>query len=144
MKRADIRQHQADVELREISASDWPRQRFAWLVGVRRDPGLDMTAKYTAHVLVLDFTNKDTQRCDPSFAQIAERLGASRDTAKRAVKALERARHLDRKPARWKSDRSRYSFLSRARIIVLKGGTRAPHSNPGKGGTHAPPQYNPW
>ncbi|QFT81177.1 hypothetical protein FIU89_11205 [Roseovarius sp. THAF27] len=121
-------------EIRLIAANEWKHQRFSWLEGVRRDADLSDRAKLTAHVLALDFTNAQTMRCDPSFRQIAEILGRSQDTAKRAVRELIEAGWLTRDGGLGRGNNTNYGFLTRAKIIHLKGGKSAPP----KGGNPAP------
>lgn len=120
--------------LREIEAADWKAQRFGWLESVRRDADLSATARLVAHVLALDFANRETARCDPPLWEVAAVIGCSEDTAKRAVSALVEGGWIAREAGRGRGRTSGYTFLTRAVVVPLKGGKNAPR----KGGTDAP------
>ena len=115
-----------DDDLRLIEASEWARQRWGWLEGVRRDGALNDNAKMVAHTLVLDFCNTETMRCDPSYKQISDLKGGSPDTAKRGVQALEEAGWITRLPGAGRGNYTVYGFLTRAKILAIKGGKFAP------------------
>lgn len=146
---------QASVS-RLIDASEWQHQRWGWLEGVRRDPTINAQAKLVAHVLALDYAHHATLRCDPSIREIANLCGVSTDTAKRAVAALVEAEWIVRQCGLGRGRNSGYGFLTRAKIIQLKGGKTAPPDGAnlhpfkgsekganlrGKGGKSAP-RYN--
>lgn len=115
-----------ESELRLIEASEWARQRWGWLESVRRDPTLNDNAKMVAHCLVLDFCNTETMRCDPSYRQISDIKGGSPDTAKRGVQALVQAGWIISKRGAGRGNYSVYAFLTRAKILPMKGGKFAP------------------
>jgi len=119
---------------RLIPADAWDHQRWGWLESVRRDEALSPMARLVAHVLVLDFANRRTQRCDPSLREIAGVLGTSQDTVKRAIKVLVESRWIVREEGRGRGRASGYGFLTRAKIVPIKGGKSAPP----KGGEDAP------
>ena len=106
-------------DLRLIEASEWARQRWGWLEGVRRDGSLNDNAKMVAHTLVLDFCNTETMRCDPSYKQISDLKGGSPDTAKRGVQALEEAGWITRLPGAGRGNYTVYGFLTRAKILAI-------------------------
>jgi len=121
-------------ERRVIQAGDWERQRWGWLESVRRDEGLNPMARLVAHVLVLDFANHKTMRCDPPMWEIADVIGCSEDTVKRAISQLVRARWIVRAQGVGRGISNGYGFLTRAQIVRIKGGKSAPR----KGGRNAP------
>ncbi|TDE34142.1 helix-turn-helix domain-containing protein [Antarcticimicrobium sediminis] len=122
------------AERRVILSSDWERQRWGWLESVRRDEGLNPMARLVAHVLVLDFANHKTMRCDPPMWEIADVIGCSEDTVKRAIGQLVKARWIVREQGIGRGISNGYGFLTRAKIVRLKGGKSAPR----KGGRNAP------
>jgi len=126
--------YEAQGGVRVIDARDWPQMRFGWLEGVRRDTAINPMARLVAHVLALDFANHETLRCDPSMSQIAAVVGASPDTVKRAVVALQEAGWIARRPGRGRGHPADYAFLTRAVVVHLKGGKYAPTL----GGKYAP------
>lgn len=140
-----MREHFDADGLRLIDASEWPHQRWGWLEGVRRDPDLSPMARLVAHVLALDFAHHATLRCDPSVAEIGRVLGCSKDTVKRAVTALVDAGWVARECGLGRGHNSGYGFLTRAKIVPIKGGKfappkggkSAPYSRPVKGGKFA-------
>lgn len=107
--------------LRIIAAEEWRAQRWGWLEGVRRDAALSATARLVAHVLALDFVNVRTMRCDPGYDEIGTVIGASQPTVKRAVAQLVAAGWLSRAGGMGRGNRSSYGFVTRARIVQLKG-----------------------
>lgn len=111
---------------RVIAAEEWKRQRWAWMQGVRSDASLSVTARFVADVLALDFVNVDTFICNPSYAAIAEWIGMSPDTAKRAILELVKAGWITRSTARGRSNTPTYGFITRASVVYLKGGKSAP------------------
>lgn len=133
MQRDAARENSGDDARHLIETRDWKNQRFGWLEGVRRDASLSPTAQIVAHVLALDFANRDTMRCDPSFRELALATGRSEDTMKRAVKALMHGGWLTFNRGLGRTNHSTYRFLTRAKIVALKGGRFAPQ----KGGRNA-------
>jgi hypothetical protein len=138
---------------RLIDKGDWERQRWDWLEGVRRDGGpggLSPMARLVAHALALDFAHHRTGRCDRKVADIASALNTSTDTVKRALADLEAARWIVRAAGRGQGRQSRFGFLTRAKIVQLKGCRNEPskagsdhptkgcRSAPSKGGRIAP------
>lgn len=111
----------------------WRRLKWGWLESVRRDTNLSMTARMVAHALVLDFVNRETLRCDPSYDEIGAVLGVSRDSVRRAVAALRQGGWIVTEGGCGRGISRGYGFLTRAEIIPLKGSKNAPL----KGGTTA-------
>ena len=109
------------VETRLIAADEWRQQRWGWMESVRRDAGLSPTGRLVAHVLALDFVNVQTMQCDPSLRQIAELMGSSQDTIRRAIRDLVERGWLTRNGGLGRGNSTSYGFLTRAQIIHLKG-----------------------
>ena len=112
-------------EPRLLGASEWRQQRWGWLESVRRDATINPMARLVAHVLALDFVNVESMRCDPRMTDIADALSTSPDTADRAVKALIKAGWVVAKSGRGRGNHTSYGFLTRAKIVALKGGKSA-------------------
>lgn len=104
-----------------IPAEVWDHQRWGWLESVRRDADLTPMARLVAHVLVLDFANRRTRRCDPSLGDIAAAVGTTTVTVKRAVRQLVDEGWIVREEGRGRGRSNGYAFLTRARIVHLKG-----------------------
>lgn len=122
--------------MREIDPRDWDAERWTWLAGVRHDAGLTVSARLLAHILVLDFANRRTARCDPGMVTLARDMGVSRDTVRRLLRELCAARWIEIEEARGRGKRSGIVFLSRGQVVAFrpeKGSTGAPS----KGGVHA-------
>ena len=130
------RQHdfEAPAAREIIDARDWELLRYGWAESLRRDRSVNVTARLIGHVLAFDFANHKTMQCDPGLAQIARVVGVSEDTVKRAVAALVDAGWIVRVAGRGRGRMSGYAFLTRARVVPLKGGKSAPI----KGGKDAP------
>ncbi|WP_283638092.1 hypothetical protein [Marinovum algicola] len=104
----------------------WRRLKWGWLESVRRDTSLTMTARMVAHALVLDFVNRDTLRCDPSYEEIGNVLGTSKHSVRRAVGQLYQAGWIVTEGGCGRGVSRGYGFLTRAEIIPLKGSKNAP------------------
>lgn len=104
----------------------WRRLKWGWLESVRRDTTLSMTARMVAHTLVLDFVNRDTLRCDPSYEEIGNVLGTSKHSVRRAVGQLYQAGWIVTEGGCGRGISRGYGFLTRAEIIPLKGSKNAP------------------
>lgn len=111
---------------RIIAAEEWRGARWGWMESVRRDGTLSMTARVVADSLALDFVNVRTMRCDPSHRELAELLGCSQDTIKRAIRELVAAGWITRQGGIGRSVKSSYGFLTKAQVISIKGGRYAP------------------
>ncbi|MGR3376043.1 helix-turn-helix domain-containing protein [Salipiger abyssi] len=116
---------------RMLGPDEWAHQRFGWLEAVRRDADLSAQAQVVAHVLALDFANKHSVQCDPSLRQIEELTGRSRSTIKRAVAELVEAGWLTRIAGRGRGKTSGYGFLTRGRVLHLKGVKSDPRKGSG-------------
>lgn len=119
---------------RLISARDWVNHRHSWAEAVRGEGDLSMSARMVACELALTWSNAQTQRCDPSYDTIARRLGTSKDTVKRAVRDLIDAGWIVTIRGRGRSNYMQFGFLSKGKVLRLKGGKNAPL----KGGINAP------
>ncbi|MBV7408190.1 helix-turn-helix domain-containing protein [Maritimibacter sp. DP1N21-5] len=120
--------------LRLIDAAEWDRARWVWLESVRRDASINATARLVAHVLALDFANYNTLQCDPSNGDLADILGVSEDTVRRAIADLRDAHWIARVRGNGRRNKSNYGFLTSAKVVTLKGGKFA-----GKRGADTPP-----
>jgi hypothetical protein len=107
--------------VRELGPGQWHHQRFGWLESVRRAAGLSDSAKVVAHVLALDFANSISAECTPSHAAIGHVTGKSRSSVKRAVGELVKGGWIAVAEARGRGRSSGFVFLTRARIVALKG-----------------------
>ena len=128
-------------------ATDFDQIRWPWLRAIQSNVDLPDAAKIVASVLVTQFAHHKTGECSPSFDTIATATGRSKDTAKRAVKALVEKGFLIRNVGRWRGTRSNYTFVSPGKVVPIKGGKSAnsgkerganPHP---KGGSTAPSYY---
>lgn len=109
------------VETRLIQPHEWARQRFGWAESVRRDHCISDKAKVVAHCLAFDFANADTARCDPRYIDIIDVIGGSEATIKRAIRDLVEANWIVRISGRGRGNASGYAFVTRAKIVRLKG-----------------------
>jgi hypothetical protein len=64
-----------------------------------------------ATVLALVFVNRDTGQCNPSRRVLAERMGVSEDTVKRALAELRDAGWIVIVPGRWRGATSSFSMV---------------------------------
>jgi helix-turn-helix protein len=113
------------AEPRLIDASEWRLQRWGWLESVRRDGSINPMARLVAHALALDFANADTSRCDPKYSDLADALSTSEDSISRSIKALKAASWIVILSGRGRGNHTEYGFLTRAKIVALKGGKSA-------------------
>tara|TARA_R110002049_G_scaffold23545_10_gene83663 strand:- start:48619 stop:49203 length:585 start_codon:yes stop_codon:yes gene_type:complete len=101
---------------------------------VRRDGSLSPMARLVADTLVLEFANRETHRCDPSRRQLADIHACSEDTIKRVIKELIDADWIVVLAGVGRGNNTQFGFLTRAKIVLLKGGKSAPS----KGGRNTP------
>ena len=134
MRKYDIERPPFEGEPRVIAPEEWRQQRWGWMESVRRDSSLSPMARLVADTLVLEFANRETHRCDPSRRQLADIHGCSEDTIKRAIKELIKAEWIVILAGVGRGKSTQYGFLTRAKIVHLKGGKNAPL----KGGRNAP------
>lgn len=118
---------------REIASAEWIQMRWGWLESVRRDTSISATARLVAHALALDFAHHRTARCDPGNGAIRDVVGVSEPTVKRALAELVAAGWIARTTRRGRGLMATITFLTRARIVPLKGVVVAPFSTPEKG-----------
>jgi len=93
--------------------------RQEWAAAVRQCRDLSMTAKMVAQVLALDFANRDTGQCNPSRATLADHLGVSEATIKRALADLTRLGWLGRTGETGRNRTASYSFLSPGKVVAF-------------------------
>lgn len=110
--------------------------RYEWAAAVRKCADLNATARLVANVLALDFANSDTGQCNPSQDTLADHLGVSVDTIKRALRDLKAAGFLATRPGRWRGATASYEFLSPGKVVAMTPGT-APNRRDGKAATGA-------
>lgn len=103
--------------------------RQEWAAAVRTARDLSMTAKMLAQVLALDFANRDTGQCNPSRQTLADHLGVSEATVKRALSDLTAAGWLGRTGATARNRTASYTFLSPGKVVAF--GPR-PQANTGQ------------
>lgn len=121
-------------EPRLIAPEEWRQQRWGWMESVRRDGSLSPMARLVADTLVLEYANRDTHRCDPSRRQLADIHACSEDTIKRVIRELIDADWIVVLAGVGRGHNTRFGFLTRAKIVHLKGGKNAPL----KGGRNTP------
>ncbi|MDO6586834.1 helix-turn-helix domain-containing protein [Salipiger sp. 1_MG-2023] len=109
-----------------IVPGDWERLRFGWVDAVISDASLGAQAQVVAHVLAMRYANRHTAQCDPGLAELERATGRSRSTLKRAISELIDAGWITRVVGRGRGNRSGYGFLTRARIVTLKGARSVP------------------
>ena len=110
-----------DSGRRAIAPGEWQRQRFGWLEAIRGAEGLNPTAKIVAHALALDFADRDTLQCNPSHEVLGACVKVSKATVKRAINDLISAGWIDRRQGHGRGNSSGYVFLTRAKIVPIKG-----------------------
>ena len=146
------------------------RSHQEWAQAVRACRALSSTARLVAQSLALDWANRDTGQCNPKRSTLADHLGFSVDTIKRALAELEREGWLAKVAGRGRGVHSSFTFLTPGNVVRMPDpGTRTPaeiaRSEPstiavkgrkpapvypikkganlrGKGGKSAPPLYN--
>ncbi|KAB2539668.1 hypothetical protein AL035_17835 [Salipiger aestuarii] len=117
-----------------IASGDWERLRYGWVEAVCCDASVGAQAQVVAYVLAMRYANRHTAQCDPGLPELEGTLGRSRSTLKRAISELIDAGWITRVVGRGRGNRSGYGFLTRARIVSLKG----VRSGPKKGSADDP------
>lgn len=110
--------------------------RHEWAAAVRKCADLNATARLVAMVLALDFANSDTGQCNPSQNTLADHLGVSVDTIRRALRDLKAAGFLATRPGRWRGATASYELLSPGKVVAMTPAT-APTRRDGKAATGA-------
>ncbi len=95
--------------------------RFEWLKAVLQDGDLPDRAKTIASVLAVQFANDDTGQINPSASTLADYIGASKDTVKRAVADLVAAGWIARTEGRGAGNRTQYTLLSPGKVVPFTG-----------------------
>jgi len=111
--------------------------RFEWLKGALQSPDLNSTAKALASALAVQFTNDETGQTNPKVTTLAEFLGMSVATVKRAIVDLVKARWLHRTEGRGNGNRTRYTLVSPGKIVRFRARQTA-KSAPEKGAEMTP------
>ncbi|WP_176445151.1 helix-turn-helix domain-containing protein [Maliponia aquimaris] len=78
-----------------------------------------MTAKMLAQVLALDFANRDTGQCNPSRQTLADHMGVSEATVKRALADLISAGWLGKTGVTARKRTASYAFLSPGKVVAF-------------------------
>lgn len=91
--------------------------RQEWAQAVRKARDLPTTAKLVGQVLALDFANGGTGQCNPSRETIADHLGVSEATIKRALSDLVKAGWLGRTSETSRNKTVSYTFLSPGKVV---------------------------
>lgn len=119
-----------------IASGDWERLRYGWVDAVCSDASLGAQAQVLAHFLAMRYANRHTAQCDPGMPELERATGRSRSTLKRAIAELIDAGWITRVVGRGRGNRSGYGFLTRARVVALKGVKSGP-----KKGANTEPFY---
>ncbi|WP_371055732.1 helix-turn-helix domain-containing protein [Rhodosalinus sp. K401] len=93
--------------------------RHQWAQAVRTDKSLSATARLVAQSLALDFANGETGQCNPSRAVLADHLGMSEATIKRALGELTKAGWLGRHGATARNRTANYTFTSPGKVVAF-------------------------
>lgn len=93
--------------------------RQEWAQAVRAQADLSMTARMLAQVLALDFANASTGQCNPSRQTLADHLGVSEATIKRALADLTAAGWLGRTALTARNRTVSYTFLSPGKVVAF-------------------------
>ncbi|MGP9789611.1 MarR family transcriptional regulator [Roseinatronobacter sp. NSM] len=94
--------------------------RFEWLKAVLRDEALNMTAKATASALAVQFCCDETGQINPKSTTLADYLGVSLASVKRAVTDLIKAGWLYRYDGRGNRKHTRYTLISPVNITPFR------------------------
>lgn len=106
--------------------------RFEWLKAVLQADVSD-SAKALASALSVQFANDGTGQINPSRKTLADYLGKSEKTIKRAVAELEGSGWLARTAGRGRGNATEYTLLSPGNVVPLR-----PVNGAGKGVTSDP------
>jgi hypothetical protein len=102
--------------------------RQEWAQAVRRASSLSMTARLVGQALALDFANGSTGQCNPSRERLADHLGVSEATIKRALSDLAKGGWLSKSTDTARNRTAHHTFLipgkSRGEVVQFTGGTR--------------------
>ncbi len=104
--------------------------RFEWLKAVVQDGDLTPISRVVATALSVKFANDETGQINPSVRTLSDYLATSKDTIKRAIKALVDAGWLGRTEGRGRGNKTEFTLCSPCKIV--------PISTPNKGRNTAP------
>lgn len=120
-------------------SESWNKRRWDWLRAVSQEANLSPIARLTAYVLVTQFANSQTANCSPGVMKIAVAVATSKDTMKRALRALAAGGWIDRGDDFSRGEHMTITF----RFPENKGGRNALQAGcknePQEGGKTAPP-----
>ncbi len=93
--------------------------RFEWFKAVLKNCDLSSVAKNVAASLALQFANDETGQINPSNKTLAECVGTSLPTIKRAIRELVTAGWLGRTEGRGRGNCANYTLLSPGKIVLF-------------------------
>lgn len=93
--------------------------RFEWLKAVMRQADLTPRAKNLATVLAVQFANETTGQINPGLDTLAEYLGTSVDTVRRAITDLSQAGWLARTVPHGRGHLSSFTLLTPGKVVAL-------------------------
>lgn len=111
--------------------------RFEWLKAVNRSDLLPR-AKVVASALAIEFCNDETGRLDPGVKTLADAVGQTVDTVKRAIRDLTEGGWLARTEGRGRGNKTEYTLLSPGKVIAISSTKKGAAMHQTKGGTDAP------
>lgn len=109
--------------------------RFEWLKAVMQSAELNATAKALASAMAVQFANEQTGQLNPAVDTLADYLKTSKDSIKRAVKALVDGGWLGRTEGRGRGNRTVYRLVSPGKIVAFRSAKRVAEPAPEKGAT---------
>ncbi|MCC5966506.1 MAG: helix-turn-helix domain-containing protein [Natronohydrobacter sp.] len=93
--------------------------RFEWLKAVMQQPDMTPRAKNLATVLAVTFANDDTGQINPGLDTLAEYLGTSVDTVRRAIGDLSQAGWLARTVPHGRGHLTSFTLLTPGKVVAL-------------------------
>mgnify|MGYP003382254771 CR=1 FL=1 len=123
---------------------NWNRARWGWIRQVRADCSLSPMARLLANMLVDQFSHHETAHCAPGTDTLADALGTSVDTIKRALRDLAAAGWLTRTEGRGRGNRAQIYFLGGNNVVPMNSqkGRTASENDQQKGCKSAPSQVS--
>lgn len=112
--------------------------RFEWLKAAMQSEDLNPAAKNVATALALQFANDETGQINPSVSTLASYLKTSKDTVKRAVRALVEGGWIARTEGRGAGNKTLYTLCSPGKIIAISSMKTRAETHPQKGCKSAP------
>ena len=104
--------------------------RYDWMRAVLKQPDLHTRAKALASVLAVSFANDDTGQINPGLDTLADAMGCSVDTIRRAVGDLEAGGWLARTVHHGRGKTTCFVLLSPGAVVALRPIGQAPKAVP--------------